>query len=115
MEYLGIVIENLLNNLPGILVWGSGIVVATVLLHRGGGLAEKLFLAGTCLMFFAALAGPLLLAPARWSIDGAGGTRAGAVTYGLLVLPLGVFSLAGLVCLVWGFWLRFRPRKREIF
>ena len=64
-------------------------------------------------MFFAALAGPLLLAPARSSIDEAGGTRAGAATYGLLVLLPGVFSLAGLVCLVWGFWLRFRPVKRE--
>ncbi len=115
MEYIKIVTEALVNNIPQILVWGSGIVVATVLLHRGGGRAEKLFLAGVCLMFFVALAGPLLLAPARWSIDEAGGTSAGAVTYGLLVLPLGVFSLAGLVCLVWGFWLRFRPRKREIF
>jgi hypothetical protein len=84
------------------------------LLRGGGGRAEKLFLAGACLMFFAALAGPLLLAPARWSIEEAGGTRSGAATYALLVLPLSIFWLAGLVCLVWGFWLRFRHRQREI-
>jgi hypothetical protein len=107
MEYIETIGSVLLIRVPLLLAWGAGIGVSAALLRRGGGRAEKLFLAGACLMFFSALAGPLLLAPARWSTDAAGGTRPGAATYGLLVLLPGVFNLAGLVCLVWGFWLRF--------
>jgi hypothetical protein len=113
MEYLETIGEALLSNIPGILAWSIGIAVAVVLLRRGGCRAEKLFLAGVCLMFFAALAGPLLQGLGRWVISESESFGARATTYGLILLPVSVFYLAGLVCLVWGFWLRFRPGKGE--
>jgi hypothetical protein len=114
MEYLEVVGAGLLSNLPGLVAWGIGVTAAVVLLRRGGGLAEKLFLAGVCLMFFTTLAGPFLQGLGTWLMHGASSFSVGARTYGLVLLPLSVFGLAGLVCLVWGFWLRFfRPRRQE--
>jgi hypothetical protein len=112
MEFFNSLGGSLLARLPALLAWGAGIVVAVTLLRRGGGRAEKLFLAGSCLMFVSALAGPLLLGVARSSVEPAP-FMPSVQMFGLLMLPVSVLGLAGLVCLVWGFWLRFRSRQRE--
>jgi hypothetical protein len=113
MGYFEAVSPGLLGNLPAVLAWGAGAAVAAVLLRRGGGRAEKLFLAGVCLMLFTSLAGPIGFSIIRNSMAGSLDLHRLAILNTWISLPLFALELAGLVCLAWGFWLRFRPRETE--
>ena len=105
---------SMLRYIPELVAWGIGIALAVLMVRRGGGKAEKLFLAGCSLMFTVQLARPLLseliqsllLKQNMSNIDIAG-------TMGLTInLTFSVLTIAGLVCLVWAFWVRFRGGKR---
>jgi hypothetical protein len=104
--------DSLLRNTPELVAWAVGIVLAVIMVRRGGGKVEKLLLAGCSLMFVAKLASPFLhelvynLASQQDMSN-----LAKAQTMGWATLPLSILSLAGLVCLVWAFWVRFW-RKR---
>ena len=98
----------LLQSIPELIAWGIGIVLAALIVRRGGGKIEKLFLAGCCLMFFIQIASPFLNGLESSLI------RDGLISFqtiGLLQLPVSILGLAGFVCLVWAFWVRFRVRK----
>lgn len=103
---------SMLRYIPELVAWGIGIILAVLMLRRGGGKAEKLFLAGCSLMFVVRLATPLLselvmlLGKEREMSN-----IAIAQTMGWVTLPMSILGLAGLVCLVWAFWVRFRARK----
>ncbi|MFC2072670.1 hypothetical protein ACFLUU_08260 [Chloroflexota bacterium] len=80
----------------------------------GGGKAEKLFLIGCSLIFTSELANPLVGGLVKWLISERNMSRlATAQTMGLARLPLAILGLAGFVCLIWAFWLRFRVKRRE--
>ncbi|MFC1985551.1 hypothetical protein ACFLUK_01545 [Chloroflexota bacterium] len=104
----------MLRYIPELLAWLVGVILAVAMVRRGGGKAEKLFLAGCSLMFATRLATPLLselvhllmLERDMSNIDI-------AQTMGLAVnLPISILTVAGLVCLVWAFWVRFRGERR---
>ncbi len=101
---------SVLRYVPSILAWGAALVLAIIMLRRGGGKAEKLLLSGCILMFFVQLGGPLLQV-LRESLIEEHGLRASAI--GFLSLPSAIFGLAGLVLLVIAFWLRFKRKKSE--
>ncbi len=105
---------SILRYIPEVLGWGIGIVLDVLMVRRGGGRAEKLLLAGCSLMFTVRLAVPLLSELVRWLETERGMSNiAIAQTMGLAInLPFSILTIAGLVCLVWAFWVRFKPRKQ---
>ena len=103
-----------LGYLPVLLAWLFGIVLAVVMVRRGGGKAEKLLLAGCCLMFITALVRPLLSGLVQSLIfeEGMSNLSRAQMMSLFVSLPRGVLSLAGFICLVFAFWVRFIIRGR---
>ena len=112
MSYFEMVVPILLRNTPELLAWLGGTVLAVSMLRQGGGRAEKLFLAGCSLMFVIHLAGPFLSGLVSLLLRE--GWRTPQTVGPFLQLPMGILGIAGLVCLVLAFWVRFRPRKQEL-
>ncbi len=112
MSYLELLVStlpSLLASIPGLLAWLTGIVLAVLMLRRGGGKAEKLLLIGCSLLFVARIVRPFLTGLALWLVAEHGMTRASVV--GLtLSLPIGILDMAGIICLVFAFWLRWRTK-----
>ena len=102
---------SILRYIPELVAWGIGIVLAVLMVRRGGGKAEKLLLAGCSLMFAIQLVGPLLSQLAQWLVSE---RDMSLITLGLVnSLPLFTLGIAGLVCLVYAFWVRFRAGRQE--
>ena len=112
MSYLDTVVPALLGNLPMLLAWLVGIVLAVLMLRRGGGKAEKLLLAGCSLMFLAVIIRPFLTGLALWLVAERGMTRASALGLAFS-LPNSILSMAGIVCLVLAFWIRWKTNTME--
>lgn len=113
MSYLELVVSvlpSLLASIPVLLAWLIGIALATRMLVRGGGRAERLLLAGCTLMFVAQIVRPFLAALALWLVTEHGVTRASSAGLALS-LPNGILSMAGIVCLVLAFWIRWKTRN----
>ena len=106
---------SILRYIPELVAWGVGIVLAVLMVRRGGGKAEKLLLAGCSLMFTTQLARPLLSEFVHWLMFERGMSNiAIAQTMGLAInLPFSILAIAGLVCLVYAFWVRFRSGRQE--
>ena len=105
---------SILRSTPELIAWGIGIVLAVLMVRRGGGRAEKLLLAGCSLMFVARVAGPLLSELVQSLPRNGMSYTEIAMRMSLLVsLPTGILRLAGFVCLVWAFWVKFWTRRRE--
>ncbi len=103
---------SILSYIPEMLAWGIGIVLAALMVRRGGSKAEKLFLAGCCLMFATKLATPLLSEFVRsLPRDGMSYTEIALRMSLFTGIPTSILGLAGLVCLVYAFWVRFRRRE----
>ena len=110
MNYLEAVAPGLLGNIPMLLAWLVGIVLAMLMLRRGGGKSEKLLLAGCSLMFVAQIVGPFLTGLSLWLVHEHGMTRAGSI--GLIYsLPLSILNMAGIICLIFAFWTRWRAKS----
>jgi len=110
-SYTIIIGPSLLRNTPELLAWLVGIVLAVFMVRQGGGKAEKLLLAGCSLMFAIQLVGPLLSQLAQWLVSE---RDMSLITLGLVnSLPLFTLGIAGLVCLVYAFWVRFRAGRQE--
>ena len=106
MNYLELVRPALLGNIPILLAWLVGIVLAVRMLRRGGK-AEKLLLAGCSLMFVAQIVRPFLTGLALWLVAEHGMTRASALGLAFS-LPITILSMVGIVCLVYAFWTRWK-------
>ena len=116
MSSFQIVEISILRYIPELLAWGVGIVLAVLMVRRGGGKAEKLFLAGCSLIFVTRLASPLLSGLVQRLVSERGMSHIDiAQTMGLTVsLPMGILGLAGFVCLVLAFWMRFWSRRQVL-
>ncbi len=109
MNYLDTVVPGLLGSIPLLLAWLVGIVLAVLMLRRGGGKAEKLLLAGCSLMFVAQIVRPFLTGLALWLVHEHGMTRVSALGLAFS-LPNAILSMAGIVCLVLAFWTRWKTK-----
>ena len=109
-ELLVSTLPSLLTSVPGLLAWLTGIVLATLMLRRGGGKAEKLLLVGCSLMLVSLIARPFLQGLAIWLTHTAPQMDR-AQAFGLLMsLPRGILDMAGIVCLILAFWVRWRTK-----
>lgn len=112
MNYFELIAPSLLRHIPELLGWLVGMILAIHMLRRGGGKAEKLFLAGCSLMVVLHLARPFLSGLVSLLLRE--GWRSPQTPGLILSLPVGVLGLAGFVCLVYAFWLRFWRKRREV-
>jgi len=112
MNYFELIVPSLLRHIPELLGWLVGMILAIRILRRGGGKAEKLFLAGCSLMVVLHLASPFLSGLVSSLVRE--GWRSPQTSGLILTLPVGVLGLAGFVCLVYAFWLRFWRKRREV-
>ena len=110
MNYLKIVGPALLGNILVLLAWLVGIVLAVRMLTRGGGKAEKLLLAGCSLMFVAQIVTPFLSGLMVWLVAERGITRASASGLAFS-LPIGILSMAAIICLIFAFWTRWKTKS----
>jgi len=109
MNYFEVVGHTLLGNIPILLAWLVGIALAVRMLRRGGAKAERLLLIGCSLMFVAQIASPFLTGLSLWLVHEQGMSRASAS--GLAIsLPISILSMAGIVCLVYAFWTRWKSK-----
>lgn len=109
MNYLEVVGPAFLGNIPMLLAWLVGIVLAVRMVRRGGGKAEKLLLAGCSIMFVAQIVGPFLSGLALWLVHEHGMTRASASGLAFS-LPITILSMAGIVSLIYAFWTRWKTK-----
>ncbi|MFC1974740.1 hypothetical protein ACFLVA_01865 [Chloroflexota bacterium] len=114
MSYLELVLSTLppalLGTSPIILAWIVGIILAVRMLRRGGERSEKLLLIGCSLMLAAQIVRPFLTGLTLWLVSQGGMTRAASI--GLVVsLPLSILNMAGIVCLIVAFWMRWRTKS----
>ena len=93
-----------------LLAWLVGIVLAVCMLRRGGEKAEKLLLAGCSLMFVAQLLRPFLTGLVLWLVAERGMSRASASGLAFS-LPVSILSMAGIICLVFAFWTRWKSKS----
>ncbi len=112
-SYLELVGPTFLGNIPILLAWLVGIVLAVRMIKRGGGKAEKLLLIGCSLMFVAQVVKPFLTGLALWMVQEQGMSRASASGLALS-LPIGILGMAGIICLIWAFWLKFKGRTDKV-
>lgn len=107
IEAVASYLPSLLVNLPWLLAWLVGIVLAVRMIRRGGGKAEKLLLIGCSLTFFPRIMNPFLQGLAPWLVARHVTTTVG--TAGLILsLPTMILNMAGIICLVAAFWIRWR-------
>ncbi len=111
MSYYELISPSLWRHMPELLGWLVGTVLAVIMVRRGGGRAEKLFLAGCCLMFTVQLISPFLSGLVSTLVHQ--GWRTPQTVGLILQLPIGILGLAGFVCLVYAFWVSFW-RKRQV-
>ena len=104
---------DLVSTIPMLLVWLAGIVLAVLMVRRGGGKPEKLFLAGCSSMFASRLVSSLMTGFVRWMWEQDMFTVTIGQAMGWASLTTIILSLGGVVCLVWAFWIRFWTKRRE--
>ena len=110
------VFRSLLFAAPYLAAWIAAIVLSVIMLRRGGGRAERFLLAGSCVMLAqklfnvsASTVTQLLIIP---SILERGWSRAMAASMlSYISVFFGLVSLAGIVCLVYAFWIKFKVKS----
>jgi hypothetical protein len=101
---------SMLRYIPELVAWGIGLVLAVIMVTRGGGKAEKLLLAGCSLMLAVEIL-PIIIFSTLLRTDE---LKISALEMGIIQsVAVGLPSLAGLVCLVLAFWFRFRRKRPE--
>jgi len=98
---------SILRFIPAIVAWLVGIVLAVLMVRRGGVKAEKLLLAGCSLMLFTQVIATIIRGMTPWLQE----QSLSAQQFGLVLSISAIPSLAGFVCLVIAFWVRFRTGR----
>ena len=110
--YTQAVIGGLVSSAPSLVGWIVVVVLATIMLRRGGGRAERFLLAGASLMLVQSLITTLTEALSTWLIVDWGMANVEAASVlGMFGLIRGLVGLAGIICLVYAFWIRFKARS----
>jgi len=109
--YTHAVIGGLISSAPSLVGWIVVVVLATIMLRRGGGRAECFLLAGASLMLSKSLIAIPTTALSTWLIVDWGMANVEAASVlSVFGLVRGCIGLAGIICLVYAFWIRFKAR-----
>ena len=110
--YTQTVIGGLISSAPSLVGWIVAVVLAMIMLRRGGGRAERFLLVGASLMLLASILAIPTSALGIWLHTGRKMTNVQAAFWlSIFGLVRGCIGLAGIICLVYAFWIRFKARS----
>lgn len=110
--YTQAVIGGLVSSAPPLVGWIVAVVLAAIMLRRGGGRAERFLLAGASLMLVQSLITIPTTALSIWlTVDRGMANVEAASVLSIFSLVRGCIGLAGIICLVYAFWVKFRLGK----
>ena len=110
--YTQAVVGGLVSSAPSLVGWIVAVVLATIMLRRGGGRAERFLLAGASLMLSKSLIAIPTTALSIWlTVDRGMANVEAASVLSIFGLVRGCIGLAGIICLVYAFWVKFRLGK----
>ncbi len=113
MEFNSVFIGGLVGVSPSLAFWIAVIVLASIILRRGGGRAERFIIAGAGLKLLSNLLNIPAAAIVPWLVHGGGSVDyASSVASGFGILR-GVVSMTGIICLIYAFWVKFSARNIE--
>ena len=103
-----------INVVPALLLWIAVIVLVAILLRRGGGRAERFLIVGASLKIIDNLLGLAAFAILHGLINrGYSMAYANSVVFGYGIF-CNVVGMAGIICLVYAFWVKFKVRNVEV-
>ena len=103
----------LIGAAPALVFWIAVIIFFIVMLRRGGGRAERFLVAGAGINIIGNLLHIPVGAIAPWLFhEGYSLTDIRSVTLGSGIF-LNIISMAGIICLIYAFWIKFKTRTSE--
>ncbi len=100
-----------LASAPAMALWIAVIIYGAIKLRRGGGRAERVLIAGGSIKLFGNLLGLLYIFLGPWLFyNGTGTDYISTINSGNAIFR-SVISMAGILCLLYGFWLKFKTKK----
>ena len=109
--YTQAVIGGLISAAPPLVGWIVAVVLAAIMLRRGGGRSERFLLAGTSLMLVQSLVAIPTMALSIWLTADRGMANVEvASVLSIFGLVRGCIGLTGIICLVYAFWIKFKAR-----
>ena len=103
------VIGGLVANAFPLVGWIIAVILAVIMLRRGGGRAERFLLAGASLRLVTCLIGIPMPALAPWLVGEKGMVNLETVSIlSVFSLVSSLTGLAGIICLVYAFWVKFK-------
>jgi hypothetical protein len=114
IDYFVTLWPSLIVRIPVLIAWIVAVILSVLMLNRGGGRAERLLLIGSGLMLVNNLLSPFASVFMQWFIVAhRGDIQSVGLISGLVNIPLGIISLAGIVCLVVAFWTRWKTHGQQ--
>jgi hypothetical protein len=107
--------STIIRMIPSLLVWAIGLVLSIKMLRRSGTKPEKLFTAGCSLILLKTLLSPLprIIIDVWMNREAMSNLEAARMT-SIFSIPGTVISLAGFICLVIAFWIKFKVERQEV-
>lgn len=114
VDYFVTLWPSFIVRIPALIAWIVAVIISVHMLNKGGGRAERLLLIGSGLMLANNLLSPFTAVLMQWFIVGnRGDFQSIGLISGLINIPLGIISLAGIVCLVFAFWTRWKTHGQQ--
>ena len=114
MEFDNVFLAPLIGVAPSLAFWIAVIVLAAIMLRRGGGKAERFLIAGASLKIIGNLLNIPTAAIVPWFVS-RGYSMDNTVSlveyYGIF---LNVIGMAGIICLIYAFWVKFKVWNVEV-
>jgi len=110
--YIQVITGGLLFSMPALVGWIVAVVLAAIMLRRGGARAERFLVTGASLMLVGSLLDIPTPALSMWlSVAREMTNVQTAFWLSIFGLIRGIISLAGIICLVYAFWVKFKSGK----
>ncbi|MFC2022049.1 hypothetical protein ACFLTR_02390 [Chloroflexota bacterium] len=110
--YIQSIIGGIASSAPALAGWITAVVLAVLMLRRGGARAELFLLFGACLMLISSILAIPTSAFGIWLQTGREMTNVQTVFWlSIFGLIKGLCSMAGIICLIYAFWAKFKVGK----
>ena len=111
IEATGPIIVGLAGIAPSLALWIAVIIFAVIMLRRGGGRAERFLIAGGSIKLIGNLLGIANIFTGPWLFYEFVGTDNVTTILSGFAITRNIVSMAGLVCLLYAFWVKFKTKK----
>lgn len=109
MGYFELVVAHIWTNIPYFVAWVIALTLSVIMLKRRGGRAERFLVIGCAIKLGTTLLNPFLAAIPVWLRLSREVSNVNiAATMGKISTALACLSLAGIVCLVYAFWTKWK-------